>query len=184
MITLLIAGALILLVLFYFISVYNELTKERLMVKEGWSGVGTFLQQRNDVIPNMVEIVKGYAGHENKTLVEVTMWRNRSAQASNPSEQVQADAGLAKAMLDFYMVTEQYPDLKANENFLRLQSDLAALEEKINQSRRYYNGTVREYNQSRAVFPKNIVAGMFGFQDEVFFQEDPNAKTAPKISFS
>jgi LemA protein len=87
-------------------------------------------------------------------------------------------------MLDFYTVTEQYPDLKANENFLRLQSDLAALEEKINQSRRYYNGTVREYNQSRAVFPKNVVAGMFGFQDEVFFLEDPNAKTAPKISFS
>lgn len=184
MTVLLISGTIFLFLLLFIISVYNELIKERLMVREGWSGVGTFLQQRNDVIPNMVEIVKGYAGHENKTLVEVTMWRNRSAQAATPGEQAAADAGLHKSMMDFYTVTEQYPELKANTNFLQLQQDLASLEEKINQSRRYYNGTVREYNQSRSVFPKNMVAGIFGFRDEVFFQEDPNAGQAPKISFS
>lgn len=184
MITLLIFGGLAVAIIFYLIAVFNELTKERILVKEGWSGVGTFLQQRNDVIPNMVEIVKGYAGHENKTLVEVTQWRNKSAQATTKEEQMQADAGLSRSLLDFYSVTEQYPDLKANQNFLQLQSDLASLEEKINQSRRYYNGTVREFNQSRAVFPKNIVATMFGFTEETFFQEDASAKSAPKISFN
>ncbi|MBL7765080.1 MAG: LemA family protein [Chitinophagaceae bacterium] len=181
--TLIILAVAIAALVFYFISIYNELTKERILVQEGWSGVGTFLQQRNDVIPNMVEIVKGYAGHENKTLVEVTMWRNRSAQAQTPEAQSEANTGLGKAMLDFYTVTEQYPDLKANENFLKLQQDLADLEEKINQSRRYYNGTVREYNQSIAVFPKVLVANMFSFKAEVFFKEDAGAATAPKISF-
>lgn len=173
----------LLLLAFYAISVYNELTKERVLVQEGWSGIGSFLQQRNDVIPNMVEIVKGYAGHENKTLVDVTMWRNKSASASTPQEQNVANAGLNKSLVDFYAVSEQYPDLKANTNFLQLQQDLADLEGKINQSRRYYNGTVREFNQSVAVFPKNIIGGMFGFKAETFFKEDESAGTAPKISF-
>ncbi|MBP6625079.1 MAG: LemA family protein [Chitinophagaceae bacterium] len=183
MITFILIGAALLLIGFYVVSIYNQLVKARIIVQEAWSGVGTFLQQRNDVIPNMVEIVKGYAGHENATLVEVTKWRNRSAQASTPTEQNEASNGLGKAMLDFYQVTEQYPDLKANENFLKLQQDLGDLEEKINQSRRYYNGTVRDYNQSIAVFPKVLVANSFGFNSETFFKEDASAQTAPKISF-
>jgi LemA protein len=170
-------------VLFFFVGVYNQLTKSKILVKEAWSGIGTFLQQRNDTIPNMVEIVKGYAGHENKTLVEVTMWRNKSAMASSPSEQREATAGLEKAMLDFYQVSEQYPDLKANQNFIRLQEELTVIEEKVNQSRRYYNGTVRQYNQQRAVFPKNLVASMFGFGEEEFFAEEAQSQQAPKISF-
>jgi LemA protein len=168
---------------FYFVSVYNQLVKSKVLVQEGWSGIGTFLQQRNDVIPNMVEIVKGYAGHENNTLIEVTKWRNKSAMAITPGEQNDANAGLNKAMLDFYSVSEQYPDLKANTNFLKLQEDLASLEEKINQSRRYYNGTVREFNQNIAVFPKLIVASMFNFEAQEFFLEDESAKIAPKIAF-
>lgn len=179
----LISGGIIVLILFFFIAVYNALIKARILVKEAWSGIGSFLQQRNDVIPNMVEIVKGYAGHENSTLIEVTKWRNKSAMATTPAEQNEASAGLGKALIDLYQVTENYPELKANQNFLQLQNDLAALEEKINQSRRYYNGTVREFNQQRAVFPKNIVASMFGFNEEVFFKEDEAAHTVPKISF-
>lgn len=178
-----IAGGVAILSAFFVISVYNTLTKARVLVKEAWSGIGSYLQQRNDVIPNMVEIVKGYAGHENSTLIEVTKWRNKSAMATTPAEQNDANAGLGKALLDFYQVSENYPELKANQNFLKLQEDLAAIEEKINTSRRYYNGTVRNFNQDRAVFPKNVVAAMFGFVDEVFFKEDEAAHTAPKISF-
>ncbi len=183
MTSLLVLGGILILAAFFIISVYNSLTKARILVKEAWSGIGSYLQQRNDVIPNMVEIVKGYAGHENNTLIEVTKWRNKSAMASSPAEQNEANTGLNKALIDLYQVSENYPELKANQNFLKLQEDLAAIEEKINTSRRYYNGTVREFNQNRAVFPKNMVAGLFGFADEVFFKEDEAAHTAPKISF-
>lgn len=175
-------GVLAIIVL-YAISIFNQLTRKRILVQEGWSGVGTFLQQRNDVIPNMVEIVNGYAGHENKTLNEVTRWRNQSAQASSVQEQNEASQGLNKALLDFYSVSEQYPDLKANQNFLHLQEELSEIETKINQSRRYFNGTVREYNQGRAVFPQNMLAGIFGFRPEAFFLEDEAARTAPQIRF-
>ncbi len=175
--------AVVLLISLFVINVYNGLTKARVLVKEAWSGIGAYLQQRNDVIPNMVEIVKGYTGHENATLVEVTKWRNKSAMATTPTEQNEASAGLSRALIDLYQVSENYPDLKANQHFLQLQQDLAKIENDINQSRRYYNGTVREFNQQRAVFPRNIVASLFGFSDEVFFKEDEAAHTAPKISF-
>ncbi len=183
MYSLVILVVIIVFVVLYFITTYNQLIKAKILVQEGWSGIGTFLQQRNDVIPNMVEIVKGYAGHENNTLIEVTKWRNKSAMATTPGEQHDANSGLNKAMLDFYTVSEQYPDLKANTNFLKLQEDLANLEEKINQSRRYYNGTAREYNQHIAVFPKVIVANIFNFKSQEFFLEDERSKVAPKISF-
>lgn len=183
MYTLAILTLFVIILLLFSVSVYNQLTKAKILLQEAWSGIGVFLQQRNDAIPNLVEIVKGYAGHENKTLVEVTQWRNKSAMAQTPSEQREATAGLEKALLDFYQVSEQYPDLKANQNFLQLQNDLAELEEKINQSRRYYNGTVRQYNQQCAVFPKNMIASLFGFSKEEFFVEDANAKQAPKINF-
>lgn len=183
MLLILIITGVILIASGFFVSVYNELTKEKILVNEAWSGVGAFLQQRNDVIPNMVEIVKGYAGHENTTLTEVTKWRNKSAMATNPNEQSEADSGLGKALLDFYQVAEQYPDLKANQNFLRLQDELSSIEDKISTSRRYYNATVREYNQSRAVFPKNMVSGLFGFNEQLFYKEDEAARIAPKINF-
>ncbi|MBL7998936.1 MAG: LemA family protein, partial [Candidatus Kapabacteria bacterium] len=178
MLTIIIIGAIILLLGILIVAIYNELTKERILVEEAWSVIGTFLQQRNDTIPNMVEIVKGYAGHENKTLVEVTRWRNSSAEATTPAEQQTASQGLQRALMNLYSVAENYPELKANENFLRLQGDLTDIEEKINQSRRYYNGTVREYNQSIAVIPKNAVASIFGFQAKEFFAESESSASA------
>ena len=168
----------------FLISAYNKLAKRRIMVREGWSGIGTFLQQRNDLIPNLVETVKGYALHENKTLTEVVKWRNQAVAATTPAAQMDASNGMNKALMNFFAVAEQYPDLKANANFLSLQADLKELETNINQSRRYYNGTVRDFNQSVAVFPSNIIAGMFGFTAEPFFQEDATAKEIPKVSFS
>ncbi len=181
--SLIIAGVVLILV-FYFISIYNRLSKKRILVQEGWSGIGAFLQQRLDVIPNLVEIVKGYAGHENKTLTDVVRVRNESVAALTPEAQIEAAKNMNAAMLNFKSLTEQYPDLKANVNFSGLQEQLSQLEDKINQSRRYYNGTVREYNQGLAVFPQNMVGNMFGFKASPFFEEDSTAKTAPKISFS
>ena len=174
--------ALVLVVLF--IVIFNTLTKKRILVKEGWSGIGTFLQQRNDMIPNLVETVKGYALHESKTLAEVVMWRNRGVAAKQPGEQMEAGNGMNRALVDFFALAEQYPDLKANANFITLQNDLRDMETKISQSRRYYNGTVRDYNQSIAVFPNNLLAGMFGFVPESFFEEESGAKDIPKVSFS
>lgn len=183
-IILIVVALLLVLLIVWVIKTYNELVKGRITVQEGFSGVGTTLQQRNDLIPNLVETVKGYAGHENKTLVEVIKWRNQSAAATTPEEQNAASAGLNKALINVLSLAESYPELKANENFQQLMGDLSSIEEKINHARRYYNGTVREYNQDIAVFPKNIISGMFGFKAAVFFAEDESARTAPKVSFT
>ena len=182
-IVLIVIGVLAIIIIAAFIKIYNELTKERILVQEGASGVGTCLQQRNDLIPNLVETVKGYAGHENKTLIEVTKWRNRSAGATTVEEQNAASAGLKQALMNMLSITEAYPELKANENFQQLMGQLSQIEERINDARRYYNGTVREYNQSLAVFPKNIVGKSFGFEPANFFAEDEAANVAPKVSF-
>lgn len=182
-ILLVLIGIGVLLLIIGFIAVYNELVKERILTQEGASGVGTCLQQRNDLIPNLVETVKGYAGHENKTLVEVIKWRNQSAGASTVEEQNAASGGLKQALINLLSLTENYPELKADTQFQELMAELARIEEKINDARRYYNGTVREYNQSMAVFPKNIVAGSFGFKPAVFFAEDETARVVPKVNF-
>lgn len=179
----LIIGIIVVALVLMTILIFNTLTKKRILVKEGWSGIGTFLQQRNDMIPNLVETVKGYALHESQTLADVVKWRNRGVAATQPGEQMEAGNGMNRALVDFFALAEQYPDLKANTNFMSLQNDLKEMETKISQSRRYYNGTVRDYNQSIAVFPNNLLAGAFGFTAETFFEEDDNAKVLPKISF-
>jgi LemA protein len=180
------AGAtLVIIILVAFaITTYNQLIKKRILVQEGFSGIGAHLQRRNDLIPNLVETVKGYAGHENNTLAEVIKWRNQSAAATGVTQQNQATQGLNQALLNFSALTESYPELKANENFLDLQMQLKETEDHIAYARRYYNGTVRDYNQAIAVFPKNVIAGMFGFKAEAFFAEDPQARTAPQVNFN
>jgi LemA protein len=174
----------IIAVALFLIFIYNNLTKKRILVREGWSGIGTFLQQRNDMIPNLVETVKGYALHESTTLENVVKWRNRAVSAISNTEKMEASNKINEALVDFFAVAEQYPDLKANANFLSLQADLKEMEVSINQSRRYYNGAVRDYNQSVAVFPNNLIAGMFGFSPEPFFEEEPGSRSIPKVSFS
>lgn len=176
--------AIAIALVFFVIAIYNKLTKSRILVKEGWSGIATFLQQRTDLIPNLVETVKGYALHESKTLTDVVKWRNRAVAANSAGEQIEASNGLNKALVDFFALAEQYPDLKANTNFLSLQADLKDIEGKLNQSRRYYNGTVRDYNQAIAIFPNNLIAGVFNFTEEPFFQEEAGAADAPKVSFT
>ena len=184
MILLAISIAVLLLLISFFILVYNRLAKARILVEEGWSGIGTYLQQRLDAIPNLVEIVKGYAGHENKTLTDVIRARNESISALTPEAQIEAAKHMNAAMLNFKALSEEYPDLKANMNFIKLQEQLAEMEDKINNSRRYYNGTVRNFNQLIAVFPNNLVAGIFGITSKPFFNEDAEAKNAPEIRFN
>jgi LemA protein len=150
------AGVLLLGLIFFLITIYNQLIRGRIRVQEGLSTVGACLQQRNDLIPNLVETVKGYAGHENKTLTEVVKWRNQSAAATSVEEQNTATKGLNQAMLNMMAITEAYPDLKADTHFRELMSQLAETENKINDARRYYNGTVRNYNEDAAVFPKPV----------------------------
>jgi LemA protein len=182
-IVLILIGILVIVIIAAFIKIYNELSKERILAQEAASGVGTCLQQRNDLIPNLVETVKGYAGHENKTLVDVIKWRNQSAGATTVEDQNTASAGLKQALMNMLSITESYPELKADAQFQQLTAQLSQLEEKINDARRYYNGTVREYNQSLAVFPKNIIGRSFGFEPANFFAEDEAANVAPKVSF-
>lgn len=174
---------IVILLIIGLIFIYNKLATKRILVQEGFSGIGTCLQERNDLIPNLVETVKGYAGHENQTLTEVIKWRNQSAAATTVEEQNEATKGLKQSMMNLQVVTENYPELKADTHFHELMKDLSRIEDKINDSRRYYNGTVREYNQVVAVFPSNIVAGVFGYKPAVFFAEDAVAKTAPKVKF-
>ena len=184
MLTTLIIVIAVVIILLFLVVIYNRLTRQRILVREGWSGIGTFLQQRNDMIPNLVETVKGYAVHESRTLENVVKWRNRGVAAKTPAEQMEAGNQMNQALLDFFAVAEQYPDLKANANFLSLQNDLKEMETRINQSRRYYNGTVRDYNQSVAVFPNNLVAGVFNFTPEPFFEEDTQAREVPNVQFN
>lgn len=179
-----IAIIVIIVLAFFLIVVYNNLVSKRILVREAWSGIGTFLQQRNDLIPNLVETVKGYAVHESSTLENVVKWRNKAVSATSPSDKMEANNKINEALVDFFALAEQYPDLKANTNFLSLQGDLKEMEVSINQSRRYYNGAVRNFNQAVALFPSNIIAGMFGFNAEPFFEEEPGSRTIPKVSFS
>lgn len=175
---------LVLIVLsIWFISIYNELIKERILVKEAFATVSAGLQQRFDLVPNLVETVKGYAGHENKTLTEVIEMRSKGLNASNEAEQTKADSEMSKALFNMLTLSENYPELKANVNFQDLQKNLENNEVELNKYRRYYNGTVREYNQSIAVFPKNIIANAFAFKPEPFFEVSAESSKNPSVEF-
>ena len=169
---------------FYGISIYNRLVKLKTMVEEAWSSIDVMLKKRHDLIPNLVETVKGYATHERATLDSVTRARAAAMGANPIQEKEVAEKNLSQAMMTLNAVAEQYPDLKANTNFLQLQGELSALEGDIEKSRRYYNGTVRENNILVETFPSNILANMFKFTKATFFELDNVAERAvPSIKF-
>ncbi|QDP84430.1 LemA family protein [Chryseobacterium sp. SNU WT5] len=183
MIPLIILG-IVLLFFFYGISIYNRLVKLRTMVQEAWSSIDVMLKKRHDLIPNLVETVKGYATHESSTFESVTRARTAAMSANTVQEKEFAEKNLNQAMMNLNAVAEQYPDLKANTNFLQLQGELSALESDIEKSRRYYNGTVRENNILVETFPSNIIANMFKFVKSTFFELDNIAERAvPSIKF-
>lgn len=181
---LLILGVIVVGVAFFAIGIYNSLIVLKNKVDEGWADIDTQLKRRWDLIPNMVETVKGYAKHEDKVFVQVTQARSQAMQANTPDEHAKAENMLTSTLKSLFAVAENYPELKANQNFLDLQATLKEVEEHIQMSRRYYNGTVRDFNTKLQVFPNNIVAGMLGFKDREFFEIDDEERKNVKVSFS
>lgn len=171
--------------LLWAVSIYNRLVRNRNLVGEGWSGIETQLKRRSNLIPNLVEAVKGYMGQEKGVLEKVTELRSRTGQASTPAERGKAEGLLGQALANLFAVAEAYPDLKSNENFMDLHRQLAALEDEIQLARRYYNGTVRNLNILIESFPSNVIANKFGFLQAEFFEiEEEGDRAVPQVSFS
>ena len=185
-----ILGVLIVLVVIAFgviawlVGIYNGLVRLRNEVKNAWAQVDVQLKRRYDLIPNLIETVKGYAKHERETFEKITQARSAAMSAQGVAEQAKAETQLNQALGGLRLVVEAYPDLKANTNFLALQEELASTENKIGFARQFYNDQVLQLNNKVQMFPSNIVAGMFGFPSEEFFElEEPEAREAPKVQF-
>jgi LemA protein len=162
----------------------NELVAERETIKGAWSQVDVVLQRRNDMIPNLVETVKGFAKQEQSVIDSVTKARAAMMGAQSPAEKIEADSQVRSALGRLFVIVENYPNLKSNENFLRLQDELAGTENRIAVERRKYNESVQKYNTDIELFPKNIAASMFGFRrEDAYFKADEAAKEAPKVKF-
>jgi len=167
-----------------FVSVRNDLVTQREAVNAAWSQVDVVLQRRADLIPNLVETVKGFASHETEVFKNIADARAALINGRSPQEKIQANDQLSGALSRLLVVAENYPQLKSNENFLRLQDELEGTENRITVERRKYNETLQRYNTSIQVFPNNIVAGMSGFQrNDAYFTTEPGARTAPKVKF-
>lgn len=157
-------------VVVWLIGVYNGLVRLNNKTKEAWSDIDVQLKRRHDLIPNLVETVKGYASHESGLFAKVAEMRSRAMGAQNPTEAAVAENELSGVLKSLFAVAENYPDLKANQNFMQLQGDLTDTENKIEASRRYYNGNVRDFNTRIEVFPNNLVAGMLNFKKYDFYE--------------
>ena len=184
---LIIAGVVLLVVIFSFYSLfqgsYNKFVALDETVKSSWAQVENQLQRRYDLIPNLVETVKGYAKQEKDVLIEVTNARARVGGAGKIPDKIAANNELSGALSRLLVVVEKYPDLKSNQNFLRLQDELAGTENRIAVERRRYNEAVQSYNVAVRSFPGNIVAGIFGFEKAAFFEAPAAAKAAPQVKF-
>ncbi len=185
MLPLLVLLALVALIALYAVAIYNKLVKLKNLVAEAWSGIDVQLKKRYDLIPNLVETVKGYAAHEKETFENVTKARAAAQQATTVEGQQAAENKLNGALMNLMAVAERYPDLKASTNFLELQNMLSVVEGDIEKSRRYYNGNVREQNTLIESFPSNLIANAFGFAKSAFFELDnPAHKENPTVKFA
>lgn len=174
--------AVVVLLAIYVIANYNSFVKYRNWVKQSWSQIEVQLERRHDLIPNLVNTVKGYAGHEKETLERVIQARNQLVQGT-PQERIEADNQIQSALKSIFALKESYPDLKANQNFLKLQEELTSTENKIAYSRQLYNDTVAEYNIKRESFPNNIIAGMFSFEEKQQLTIPTEHHEVPEIEF-
>jgi LemA protein len=176
---------IVVVLIFWVVALYNGLVGLRNQAKNSWSQIDVQLKRRHDLIPNLVETAKGYMVHERETLSRITEARNLAMKAGTPGEAGKAESQLGGALSNFFVVVENYPDLKANENFLALQEELASTENKISFARQFYNDSVMKLNNKIQMFPSNIIASMFSFHEEEFFEVEVEAERAvPKVSFN
>jgi len=177
---------IIVVVVLYVMGTYNGLVRLRQHVRESWSGIDTELKRRYNLIPNLVETVKGYASHEQETLDRVISARAKAVDSTgSPASQARDENALVGALRQLFAVVESYPDLKANQNFLQLQGQLTDTEDRIQAARRFYNANVRDLNTRIEVFPSNVIANLFSFKKEEFFElEDAAQREVPTVDFS
>ncbi|HKF23471.1 MAG TPA: LemA family protein [Candidatus Angelobacter sp.] len=176
----------VLIVLFVLVlaGMYNSLVQLRVRADSAWSDIDVQLKRRHDLIPNIVETVKGYAAHEKGTFENIAKFRSQAMQATSPADKATAENQLSGALKSLFAVAENYPELKASEQFTGLQSSLNSIEDNIQNARRYYNAVVRDYNTRVQSFPVNIIAGMFGFQTRQFFEvESPEDRQNVQVKF-
>jgi len=166
------------------VGMYNGLVRARVRTREAWSGIDVQLKRRADLIPNLVETVRGYAAHERETFENVTRARAMLQQAGTAAEAAQANNFLTQTLRSLFAVSERYPDLKANQNFLDLQNELSDIEEKIAFARQFYNRNVMSYNTRIQTFPNVVMANKFGFERFEFFEAEEAAREAPEVSFA
>ncbi|MCK5585381.1 LemA family protein [Candidatus Bipolaricaulota bacterium] len=179
-----VVGVLGVAVLLWGVLAYNRLVRLRVRAEESWRDIDTQLKRRCDLLPNLVAAVQGYASHESEVFERVTTARARSIDADSPRKQAEAEEGLKRAMKSLFAVVEAYPQLQASENFMQLQQTLEQVEDAIQRSRRYYNAVVRDFNLLIQVFPRNFIAGMFGFRERQFYAlSDEIERTSPQVRF-
>jgi LemA protein len=174
---------IIVLAVIIFVLSYNRLVRLRNRVDNAWSQIDVQLQRRHDLIPNLVETVKGYAAHERQTLEAVVQARNQAVQAQGPAQQAQAENVLTGALRQLFALAEAYPDLKANQNFLNLQEELTSSEDRVAYARQFYNDSVVNYNTRLQKIPTNIIAGMFNFSPREYFEGEEQAREVPRVQF-
>lgn len=173
----------VVLILIYLMSTYNNLIQLRNRVRDGWAQIEVLLKRRADLIPNLVETVKGYAGHEKGTLEAVIEARNKAVSANSQEAEMKASGELTNALGRLFALAEAYPELKANTNFMDLQTQLKESEEKISYSRQFYNDTVMKYQNRIEMFPSNVVANLFNFKSEKFFEASEEDRKVPEVKF-
>jgi LemA protein len=176
---------IVVLIVLVFVAGYNGLVRLRNRIDSAWSQIGVQLERRHDLIPNLIETVKGYAAHEKSTLEGVVEARNAAIQAKSagPEQQAQAENVLTGALKSLFALAEAYPDLKANQSFLALQEELTSTEDRIAYARQFYNDSVMKYDNKIQSIPSNIIAGMFGFKSREYFQAEQGATEVPKVEF-
>lgn len=180
---LIIVLAVVAVLVLWIISSYNGLVKLRNRVRDQWAQIDVQLKRRFDLIPNLVETIKGYTKHESETLENVVKARNTYLSATTPEAQMEANGELTQAISKLFALTESYPDLKANANFVKMQDDLKETEDKISYARQFYNDTVLKYNNKVETIPTNIIAGLFGFKKEAFFEAQAAERENVKVQF-
>jgi LemA protein len=178
-----VVGAIVLLLIIILILMYNSLVRLRNRIDNAWSQIDVQLKRRYDLIPNLVETVKGYAAHEKAVFENVTQARANAINAQGPAEQAQAENVLSGALKSLFAVAEAYPDLKANQNFLNLQEELTSTEDRVAYARQFYNDSVLSYNNKIQTFPSSVIAGTFNFEKREYFEGEPEATGPVKVDF-